>query len=318
LRLAPQPAHWSHGRDRGLAGPFHPYGDELRDGRRRRAGQPANPLILAIDFSRSVALAIGFPAPFATDLRNLMKDQYVGDINDFYKYALLRTLSADHPGRLAVCWMLTSPDGRRDGGQLSYLARSARFRPVDTELFDAMRSLVHEDSRSVAAVANAAVLPGARYITAVVPDEPAGRKSYFAEVWELLRYDDLVFFDPDNGLEVASVPKHRRGASRYLYWDEFAVAACEGRSVCVYQHFPRVPRASFTLRLLSHMARLAPAHRAFALITPRVAFLVAAAPQRAESMARAGQRLADRCEDIELLSVESPTGSRTRSPTQQK
>lgn len=44
-----------------------------------------------------------------------MKDQYAGDINDYRKYGLLRTITESSDLSLAVCWMLTAPDGRRDG-----------------------------------------------------------------------------------------------------------------------------------------------------------------------------------------------------------
>ena len=33
---------------------------------------------------------------------------------------------------------------------------------------------------------------------------------------------ELVFFDPDNGFEVPSVPKHHPNAGKYIYWDELA------------------------------------------------------------------------------------------------
>jgi hypothetical protein len=36
-----------------------------------------------------------------------VKHQYVGDINDYRKYALLRALSAGGANRIGVCWMLT-------------------------------------------------------------------------------------------------------------------------------------------------------------------------------------------------------------------
>lgn len=36
-----------------------------------------------------------------------MKHQYVGDINDYRKYTLLRLLSSGGTNRIGVCWMLT-------------------------------------------------------------------------------------------------------------------------------------------------------------------------------------------------------------------
>jgi hypothetical protein len=56
-----------------------------------------------------------------------MKDQYFGDVNDFRKYGLLRVLVGTDHLRLGVCWMLTRPDSRTDGGLLAYLGESVFF-----------------------------------------------------------------------------------------------------------------------------------------------------------------------------------------------
>ena len=47
-----------------------------------------------------------------------MKDQYVGDVNDYVKYGFLRALSAARAGPLVVCWMLTPSDEGPDGGKV--------------------------------------------------------------------------------------------------------------------------------------------------------------------------------------------------------
>lgn len=39
-----------------------------------------------------------------------MKNQYFGDVRDFFKYGVLRGLAPDGGESLAVCWMLT-PQG---------------------------------------------------------------------------------------------------------------------------------------------------------------------------------------------------------------
>ena len=41
-----------------------------------------------------------------------MKEQYVGDVSDYRKYALLRALSQSGTIKVGVCWMLTLPDTR--------------------------------------------------------------------------------------------------------------------------------------------------------------------------------------------------------------
>ena len=46
----------------------------------------------------------------------------------------------------------------------------------------------------------------------------------------------MVFFDPDNGLEIASKKLGHKGSGKYLFIDEFAQMARAERSVIVYQH----------------------------------------------------------------------------------
>ena len=64
-----------------------------------------------------------------------MKDQYVGDINDYRKHALLRALQQGGLN-VGVCWMLAPPDECTDGRKLGYLTQPDRFRGYDPSLFD--------------------------------------------------------------------------------------------------------------------------------------------------------------------------------------
>jgi hypothetical protein len=50
-----------------------------------------------------------------------MKDQYVGAVNDYLKYAVLRTLAGAGEIRIGICWMLTPVGGRSDGKIIAYL-----------------------------------------------------------------------------------------------------------------------------------------------------------------------------------------------------
>jgi hypothetical protein len=213
-----------------------------------------------------------------------VKDQYVGDVNDYVKYALLRALAAAHGGHLHVCWMRTPQDGRTDGAQVAYLSNPASFRGFDPTVFDALGGLVSEGRRDVRSVEAAALLPGASYYAGVLPDLAPGRRTYFDELWSRAGRNDLVFFDPDNGMEVSSVPRGRRNSSKYLYWDELCSALDLGCSVCVYQHFPRRQRRPFVDAILAKTRDNAPGHRTFAIYTSRVAYLVATSPSRYERL----------------------------------
>ncbi len=223
-----------------------------------------------------------------------MKDQYAGDINDYLKYALLRALAAAHGGTLQVCWMRTAGDGRSDGARLAYLREPERFRALDPPVFDALGEMIERGQRSVRAVQDAAVLPSARFHGALLSDELAARVAHFERIVGCLGTDDLVFFDPDNGLQVRSVRLGRRNCCKYLYWEELEQALGRRRSAVVYQHFPRRPRDEFTQALLGELTERHPGRRAFAICSPWVAYLVCATPAQARTFHRAAKRVAAR------------------------
>jgi hypothetical protein len=175
-----------------------------------------------------------------------MKNQYFGDINDYRKYGLLRLLADGGSIRTVVCWMLTESDGRTDGSRVSYLELQERWCRYDPELFDLLHeSLHHHRQRNVRLADERNFIPGATYVSQIIPDDTAGRVDYFAGVFKAVTGNDLVFFDPDNGIEVPSTRCGRKGSSKYIYWDEIIKTYRAGYSVLIYQHFPRVQRERF-------------------------------------------------------------------------
>ena len=92
-----------------------------------------------------------------------MKHQYVGDINDYRKYALLRALSAGGANRIGVCWMLTQPDGKTDGGKRGYLEKPEKYRHHDPELFDVLVPTLDPSFRRVGHIEDSSIIPGAAF-----------------------------------------------------------------------------------------------------------------------------------------------------------
>lgn len=225
-----------------------------------------------------------------------MKDQYVGDINDFAKYQLLRLAEA-HFERVLVAWMLTAEDGRSDGGQIGYLA-DADNGAADPELFEALAELVASGRRSVAAVEASGALPRSDFHSTPMPRSSRERRTYFNELAELADQETLVFLDPDNGFEVRSARMGSRGAERYLYWKELTLLRETGSSVLVYQHFPRVQRVPYLEGLLTRLrTEMGPEYESFAAYTSRVGFLFGLHTEHR------GLRdaVAERCESSPLL-----------------
>jgi hypothetical protein len=175
-----------------------------------------------------------------------MKNQYFGDINDYRKYGLLRILTNGGEIKTAVCWMLTPDDGRGDGGRIKYLSQPEEWRDLDSQLFDHLRRIVlHGGVRKVSEIENSELLSSCCFFSELVPDERQARAGYHKSAMDSARGCDLVFFDPDNGIEVKSKPYGRKGSSKYLYWCEIERFWQAGHSLLLYQHFPRLPRDLF-------------------------------------------------------------------------
>ncbi len=207
-----------------------------------------------------------------------MKHQYVGDINDYRKYALLRALSADGATRIGVCWMLTPDDGGSDGSKLDYLNQPERYRAIDPELFDILRRAASKpDDRRLGSVEESQAIPGAEYFNAPLFDGLAPRRAYILNVARAFRSTHLVFFDPDNGLET-SLAMGRARSSKYLYLEEVTFIYEGGRSVLIYQHFPRVQRSEFIAHRIEQLRFAALGCALWTFATANVVFFLLVHP----------------------------------------
>lgn len=230
-----------------------------------------------------------------------VKHQYVGDINDYRKYALLRALSAGGLNRIGVCWMLTPSDGSMDGNQLSYLAKPEQHRHFDPTLFDILAHTATEpDRRRLQTIEDSGAIAGAVYFNDMLPDDAAGRKAYMDACVSALDDAELVFFDPDNGLEV-SLPKGRKNSSKYLYLDEVAAFYGMRKSLLIYQHFPRIERTAFLASRAEQLRAAAPGSAIWAFATAHVVFFLLVHPESPARVAIAAMEASDRWDDAGFI-----------------
>ena len=82
------------------------------------------------------------------------------------------------------------------------------------------------------------------------------RKAWAWDALAATRGCDVVFADPDNGLEPrAGLPRQRMNGPKYAYFDELAPYLDRGQSLVVYHHFHRnVSHASQVQDRLSQLA----------------------------------------------------------------
>jgi hypothetical protein len=229
-----------------------------------------------------------------------MKEQYVGDINDYRKYALLRALSAGGINRVGVCWMLTPSDGSSDGSKLAYLSQPDRYRSFDSELFEILvRAAAEPDRRRLRSIEESGAIPNVTYFNETLSDDHSSRVAFMERCSGALANADLIFFDPDNGLEV-SLPKGRRNSSKYLYLDEVAAFYQAGKSLLIYQHFPRVERAPFLSLCADRLRTAARGCAVWTFTTAHVAFFLLV---HRESPARIAVAALEACARLDPLFV---------------
>jgi hypothetical protein len=164
--------------------------------------------------------------------------------------------------------MLTPDDGRTDGRFVSYL-KDPTHRRHDPELYDELTRAMSSGRRHLVHAQLEEMLPGARFFEEGIPDSVVPRAAVMRRALEALSGVDLIFFDPDNGLEVACMPRGRRDSSKFLYWDEVTAAYSAGHSLLIYQHFPREERSAYTQRMAAALAQGTGAPQVASLSTSR-------------------------------------------------
>lgn len=212
-----------------------------------------------------------------------MKDQYFGDINDYRKYGLLRTIVRATGFRILVAWMLTPDDGGTDGKFISYLAHPDKWSRHDPVLFQKIKELLASGrERQVSLIEGSGLIPKAEYFSSLVPDTASGRSSWFSSFAQSTQGSDCIFLDPDNGLEVKSKAYGRKDSSKFLYWREVEALWGSGKSLLIYQHFIRENRLDFIQRILETLRNATPGSFVEAFSTTHVVFLMALQPEHQE------------------------------------
>jgi hypothetical protein len=233
-----------------------------------------------------------------------VKNQYFGDINDYRKYGLLRTLIGEKKDlTLGVCRMLTPNDSSRHGGKTDYLDDDATWKEYDCDLFKVLYNWVKvQDRRCVEMIEqDKAILP-AKYHNCFVPETREKREAYFESMLRSSLGVDLVFFDPDNGLEVRSKPYNERPSCKHLYFSEVKKTFKAGHSVLVYQHFPRVDRAIYRKSRLKDIQDHTGAgpKQLWWLSTAHVLFLFATQEKHTEILAQRTQQFRNEWSEQEI------------------
>ena len=222
-----------------------------------------------------------------------MRHEYVGDIGDFGKYALLKAL-AGNDLTLGVVWYLNvAHESNNDGQFTSY----DHLRICDPTLHDKLRAIVQNGKRSLRSVEAASVLPDDTIFYSnptPIPAPSVGsvtrtsqcalRESWHADAIQVLSKANLVFLDPDNGLAGENVERHSRRSAKYVFREEVSDWLSRGKSVVLYQHQQRR-----TLRELVRSQLVELGQRGWALtfhrLSVRIYYILPASEEHEELLA---------------------------------
>jgi hypothetical protein len=170
-----------------------------------------------------------------------MKNQYFGDFGDYQKFSLLKTLRDEGNFKITVHWMKTADDGGSDGKHVTYLKDIESWQKFDKDIFDFIRKHISNKRRDLSLYEKSTHALGIQFLNDHIEDLGARNK-----LLDKIREDkksDLIFFDPDNGIEVKSISV--KSLHKYVTWEDIRVAFESGKSVLIYQHFSRKNRDIF-------------------------------------------------------------------------
>lgn len=211
-----------------------------------------------------------------------MKNQYIGDINDYRKYTLLQRLCENTALQLGICWMMTADDSGRDGNKRQYLNQPQRWRHFNPALYDELNILLSShNSPTIKQIEALSSLQSFTYFNTYITDNLTERKTYMAQALQRLNDCDILFFDPDNGLNV-SIKKGNKNSSKYLYRDEVQAFYSTGKSLLIYQHYPRISRPLFEQSIANELQELCPASSIHIIASHHVAFFLVLNPKHPE------------------------------------
>lgn len=194
-----------------------------------------------------------------------MKNQYVGDVNDFAKYGLLNWLTSSRASslglRLGLVWYLTGDIANRDGNRIQYLGRPRPnvYSAADEALLERLAPIVRDGPRHISQIQERQILPSdTAFFSPPVPS--VNREGWFDDAMGATDGCDLVFLDPDKGLVMGAAGAPR---SAYATFREVHKLYTRGQSVIVIQFLHRLrphdtQLRSWTLDLASILPHGAP------------------------------------------------------------
>lgn len=177
-----------------------------------------------------------------------MQNRYVADVGDYGKYGLLRHMAKTNL-RLGVNWYLTPDETHsEDGKHIGYLGKQ-HYREYDAELYDVLKDVILKN-RHVHEIKTAFVLPENTVFYDRVLEfagihdcnlRQKARRFWHEAALRTLQECDLIFLDPDNGLQIKSKSLTSKQGNKYIAINELMDYCKLGKTIIFYNHRKHKP-----------------------------------------------------------------------------
>ena len=195
-----------------------------------------------------------------------MQDKYVGDVGDFGKYILLNTIveHSDHGVILGVNWYYVQRDegANTDGNHTDYLTKanesSVSYENCSPLLYSKLATIV-DHNRRLSEIENARVLaPETLFHRKPIPiprhngdsRSRREREEWYEASKRKLYEADIIFVDPDNGIQPIRTRKDQVVSIKYAFYDEIEQYYRLGKSVIIYNHRDRRPQEEYEAKII--------------------------------------------------------------------
>ena len=169
-----------------------------------------------------------------------MQNQYVGDIGDFGKFFLLRNI-IPNGYKLGVNWYLVANEKHRaekDGKYIDYLKNeNSELKKTDVDLFEGLKNVL-KNGREVLNLEKQKLVYNTTYFNSLVEIKNK-RVEWFNDSLKSLEKVEIIFCDPDNGIEIKSCKQSNPRAVKFILKAEILNYYKSGKSLIIYQHATR-------------------------------------------------------------------------------
>lgn len=171
-----------------------------------------------------------------------MQNKYIGDAGDFSKYLLLKNICKTNL-ILGINWCWVKDEKNKDGKFTGYL--DSIDNRLDPELSKSLKIIIsNPKTRTIRSIESSDILPSNTiFFSEEIPLETK-RFEWHDKSLQSLKECDVIFYDPDNGLEINSIGKLHPKAVKYVYFDEIRETYKNGKSIVIYQHTNRSTNAN--------------------------------------------------------------------------